>query len=55
MFFIGLYPWECVDCHKRFFSNRRYNRSGRHALGEIYSGSKRPASVKPGSEESRSK
>jgi hypothetical protein len=54
MYFIGMYPWECVDCQKRFFSTRRYNRSGRHALGEIYTGSKPTPKVKPGSEERRS-
>ena len=53
MFLIGMYPWECVDCHTRFFSTKRYNRSGRHALGEVYTGSKHTPSVKPGSEESR--
>jgi hypothetical protein len=53
MFFIGMYPWECVDCHTRFFSSNRYNRSGRHALGEVYTGSTHKPSVKPGSEESR--
>jgi hypothetical protein len=54
MFFLGRFPWECVDCHTRFFSNKRYSRSRRHPLGEVYTGENRPPIVKPGSEESRS-
>ena len=55
MYFLGLFPWECVDCQKRFFSRKRYVRSKRHALGEVYTESIPRPGVKPGSEEIHSK
>lgn len=53
MYFIGMYPWECVDCQSRFFSTKRYNRARRHPLGEVYTGSKPTQKVRPGAEEHR--
>jgi len=52
MYFFGLFPWECVDCQKRFFSAKRYSRARRNAAGEVYTGTTKAPSVKPGSEES---
>ena len=54
MYFFGMFPWECIDCHKGFFSSKRYSRSKRHAQGEIYTGTPAKPSVKPGAEENRS-
>jgi len=54
MYFFGLFPWECVDCQKRFFSSKRYLRAKRHPAGEVYTGTKKTQNVKPGSEESHS-
>jgi hypothetical protein len=54
MYFLGMFPWECVDCHRRFFSTKRYNRSKRHVLGEIYTGSKPTPRVNPGAKEGSS-
>jgi len=54
MYFFGMFPWQCVDCHERFFSNKRYPRSKRNAMGEVYTGSGSSRTVRPGSEESRS-
>jgi hypothetical protein len=51
MYFFGLFPWECVDCQRRFFSARRYSRKERHPAGEVYIGGKKSPAVKPGSEE----
>lgn len=55
MYFFGYFPWECVECHNRFFNRKRYSRSKRHPLGEVYTGSNSKPAVKPGSEESRSR
>jgi hypothetical protein len=55
MYFFGFFPWECVSCQARFFNRKRYVRSKRHPLGEIYTESKPRPVVKPGSEESHSK
>jgi hypothetical protein len=55
MYFFGMFPWECVDCHKGLFSSKRYSRSRRHSQGEIYTGTSAKPAVKPGSEESPSK
>jgi len=54
MYFFGMFPWECVDCQKRFFSSKRYSRSKRHAMGEIYTGTEMAPKVNPGAEESPS-
>ena len=53
MHLFGLYPWECVDCQKHFFSRERFARSGRHSAGEVYTGSTSRSSVKLGSKESK--
>jgi hypothetical protein len=53
MYFFGLFPWECVECQKRFFHRKRYVRSRRHAMGEVYTESKSAPVVKPGAEEGR--
>jgi hypothetical protein len=54
MYFFGMFPWECVDCHERFFSSKRYSRSKRNSMGEVYTDATSAPAVKPGSEESRS-
>jgi len=54
MYFFGLFPWECLSCQERFFNRKRYARSKRHPLGEVYTGTAPRPAVKPGSEESRS-
>ena len=54
MYFFGYFPWECVDCHEKFFNRKRYVRTKRHPLGEIYTESGPRQVVKPGSEESAS-
>jgi len=54
MYLFGMFPWECVDCQKRFFSSKRYSRSRRHPAGEIYTGTERTPKVKSGSKESHS-
>jgi hypothetical protein len=54
MYIFGMFPWECVDCRKRFFSSKRYSRSKRNSTGEVYTGANSAPAVKPGSEESRS-
>jgi hypothetical protein len=54
MYFFGMFPWECVDCQKHFFSSKRYSRAKRHALGEVYTGPEMTPKVKPGAEESPS-
>jgi hypothetical protein len=54
MHFFGLYPWECLNCQKFFFSQSRHSRSGRHPQGEVYLDSSKPQRVKSGSEESHS-
>jgi len=54
MYFFGMFPWQCVDCHERFFSSKRYSRSKRNSVGEVYIGPNSVRTVKPGSEESRS-
>jgi hypothetical protein len=55
MYFIGLFPWECLTCQEKFFSSTRYSRTKRHPLGEVYTESKPKPVMKPGSEESPSK
>ena len=55
MYFFGFFPWECVDCQKRFFHSKRRVRSKRHPQGEIYTESSAKPAVKPGSEESHSR
>ena len=54
MYFFGLFPWECLTCQERFFSSKRYPRSRRHPLGEVYKESETNSTLKPGSEESLS-
>lgn len=54
MHFFGLFPWECLTCQEKFFSSKRYSRSKRHPLGEVYTESNPEPSVRPGSEESHS-
>jgi hypothetical protein len=54
MYFFGLFPWECLTCQNQFFSSRRYSRSKRHPLGEVYTDSSSTPKVKPGTEESLS-
>ncbi len=39
--FLGYYPWECMDCQARFFSQQRYPRGKRSERGEVYLGEKR--------------
>ena len=51
MYFFGLFPWECVDCQKHFFSAQRHSQKARNLAGEVYYGSKSIPKVKPGSEE----
>jgi hypothetical protein len=55
MYFFGMFPWECVDCHTGLFSSKRYSRSRRHSQGEIYTGTSAKPAVRPVSEESLSK
>ena len=55
MYFFGFFPWECMNCQERFFNRKRYVRSKRHPLGEVYTESSSRPVVKPGSEESHSK
>jgi len=55
MYIFGMFPWECVDCQKRFFSSKRYSRSKRHSMGEIYTGSEPRRRVDPVSKESHSR
>lgn len=55
MYFFGFFPWECVDCQKRFFNRKRHVRSKRHPQGEVYTESSAKPAVKPGSEESHSR
>ena len=54
MFLMGFFPWECLTCQRIFFSRKRYARTKRHPLGEIYTGPESRPSVKPGSEEGHS-
>lgn len=54
MYFFGFFPWECVECREKFFNRKRYVRSRRHSLGEVYTESNARPAVNPGSEESRS-
>jgi hypothetical protein len=55
MYFFGFFPWECVNCREKFFNRKRYFRSERHPMGEVYTESGPRPVVKPGSEESHSK
>jgi hypothetical protein len=52
MFFLGMYPWECLNCQRHFFHSTRYSQSRRHAQGEVYTGPNRPPDVRPGSRQS---
>jgi hypothetical protein len=54
MYFFGYFPWECVDCREKFFDRKRYVRSKRHPMGEVYIESNTRPAAKPGSEESPS-
>jgi hypothetical protein len=54
MYFFGYFPWECVDCREKFFDHKRYVRSKRHPMGEVYIESNTRPTAKPGSEESPS-
>ena len=44
MYFLGRFPWECLACQKLFFNPKRYTRSTRNPMGEVYTGTlTRPA------------
>jgi len=51
MFFLGRYPWECLNCQRHFFSTIRYSRSRRHAQGEVYVSAEPTSPTAPGSRE----
>lgn len=34
--FFGYYPWECMDCQMRFYSQKRQRVGERSLHGEIY-------------------
>jgi hypothetical protein len=55
MYFFGLYPWECLTCQQKFFSSRRYLRSTRHPLGEVYTETTPMPVVKTDAEKSHTK
>ena len=38
--FFGFYPWECLTCQARFFSQQRYPKGQRSNHGEVYIGEK---------------
>lgn len=42
-YFLGFYPWECLTCQARFFSQQRYPRGARNQHGEVYVGDKKPS------------
>jgi len=54
MYFFGLFPWECLTCQNKFYSNVRHSRSKRHSAGEVYTEFSHKPVAKPGSEESHS-
>lgn len=35
-YFLGFYPWECLTCQARFFSQQRYPAGKRNEHGEVY-------------------
>ncbi len=39
--FFGYYPWECLTCQARFFSQQRYSKGERSPHGEVYVGEKK--------------
>lgn len=39
-YWFGFYPWECLTCQARFFSQQRYPRGARNQHGEVYVGEK---------------
>ena len=47
MHLFSLYPWECLTCQNVFFHSKRYSRSKRHAMGEVYTGSETAPKVSP--------
>ena len=50
MYFLGKFPWECLNCQTVFFHEKRYSRH-RHPAGELYTGDSPGPVVQPGSEE----
>jgi hypothetical protein len=54
MYFLGRFPWECLACQKLFFNPKRYTRSTRNPMGEVYTGTLTRPAVEPGSKESPS-
>ena len=54
-YFFGRFPWECLSCQQIFFSSKRYVRSKRHPLGEVYTETDPRPQVNPGAEERHSR
>jgi len=50
MYLLGQFPWECLNCQRRFFSGIRYVRSRRNPQGEVYFGSEATPHVNPGTQ-----